>query len=225
MKIVKMQYSVDNLLSLKLLHSFSEIKFIEVLDIFHYNRLNFYTLKRITFKNSYIDYRKIINEVFQPSSFQILEMNKNIILCIMTLKRDNGFWPKILSGSWVISPPIIIDEEFITISIIVKDNFKDIYKKWSKIIDKINILSIKTIKDNPDDLDLKTRQILRNTQPYPYFPAKQHEISSYATRKGYYNFPRKISAEELAKHFNISVTAINEHLRKAERTSMHYFFL
>ncbi|MGC9781306.1 MAG: helix-turn-helix domain-containing protein [Candidatus Heimdallarchaeota archaeon] len=142
----------------------------------------------------------------------------------MTLKRESGFWPKIISGSWVICPPIIIDEEFIKISIIIKDKFEDIYKKWSKIIDKIEVISINNLHNVPEQLDLQTRQVLRNTHPYPYFPIKQHEIALFATRKGYYKSPKKISAEELAAHFNISISAVNEHLRKAEKTAMHYLF-
>ena len=62
------------------------------------------------------------------------------------------------------------------------------------------------------------------THPFPNFPVKQHEIALYATRNGYYDTPRKIGAKELATHFNISISAVNEHLRKAEKTTMHYFF-
>ena len=221
MKIVKLQYPVENIFSLNLLKSFSGIKLIEVLDIYHYNRLNFSILERITFKESDVDFKKIINEVMQPDTFHIIEKDGNVVLCLMTMKRNKGFWPKIISGNWVINPPIIIDEKFLKITIITRDKFEEVYKKWSQLIDKIEVVAIQNV---PEEFDLQKQQILRHSQPYPRFPLKQFEIATYATRNGYYTSPKKISAEEIASHFSISISAVNEHLRKAEKTVMHYFF-
>lgn len=224
MQLVKIQYSVKNLISLNLLSSFSLIRLIEVLEIYHYNRLYFYTLKRITFKKKHENYKDIIFKVFQPNTVQILEEKGEEVLCIMTLKRDQGFWPKIISGSWVISPPIIIDENSIKISILVKDNFDEIYQKWSKIIDKIKIIAINQIENIPGENDIRNRQIIRTAQPFPHFPSRQYEIALFATRNGYYETPKKVSARAIAENFGISISAVNEHLRKAERITMNYFF-
>jgi predicted DNA binding protein len=60
--------------------------------------------------------------------------------------------------------------------------------------------------------------------PLPRFTTRQREIATYAFRHGFFETPRKIAAEELAKHFQISVSAINEHLRKIDYLTMKFFF-
>jgi predicted DNA binding protein len=60
--------------------------------------------------------------------------------------------------------------------------------------------------------------------PYPTFTDRQREIASYAVRNGFYQSPKKISAQAIANEKNISVSAVNEHLRKVERVTMDFFF-
>ena len=54
--------------------------------------------------------------------------------------------------------------------------------------------------------------------------AGQKEIIFYAVRHGYYDIPRKISSRELANKFNISESALYEHLRKIEKTIFNSIF-
>ena len=224
MQIVRIKYSVEDVLSLKLLNSISPIKLIEVLEILHYHRLTFLILQRITFEENVSDVEKKIQEIYEPEFIQILERNGREVLCFLKLHRDKGFWPKRISGNWTIIPPIIIDKKYVKENLLIRDSFDEVYKAYSKYIKNLEIIAINKVENNTDLLDLQSQQILQNVQPYPHFPKRQHEITLYATRHGYYESPKKISAEELAKKFNISISAINEHLRKAEQTAMKYFF-
>jgi predicted DNA binding protein len=45
---------------------------------------------------------------------------------------------------------------------------------------------------------------------------KQREIMTMAYRSGYYDYPKKISSERLAKRVNVGKTTMVQHLRKAE---------
>lgn len=47
---------------------------------------------------------------------------------------------------------------------------------------------------------------------------RQREVVREALSRGYYDWPRKITNEELAEELGISRATLHEHLRKAERT-------
>ena len=47
---------------------------------------------------------------------------------------------------------------------------------------------------------------------------RQREVATEALARGYYDWPRKITNEELAAELGISRATLHEHLRKAERT-------
>lgn len=50
----------------------------------------------------------------------------------------------------------------------------------------------------------------------PFLTEKQKRAFELAIENGYYNFPRKIDLEKLAKIMKVSISTYQEHLRKAE---------
>ena len=66
--------------------------------------------------------------------------------------------------------------------------------------------------------------IWKSVIPYPKFTKRQIDIATYAARRGYFKIPKKISGKEIADHFKISETAVNNHLKRARNVAMEYFF-
>lgn len=58
----------------------------------------------------------------------------------------------------------------------------------------------------------------------PELTDKQKKAMELAIKKGYYNYPRKISVEKLAKISKVSFSAFHAHLRKAEQKILPFFF-
>lgn len=53
--------------------------------------------------------------------------------------------------------------------------------------------------------------------PLNQLTEKQREVLITAYKLGYYDIPRRINSEQLAKKLNIGDSTLVEHLRKAER--------
>ena len=83
---------------------------------------------------------------------------------------------------------------------------KKMKKQKTSLADPYEIIKIFSLKNS----NLLTRQLSE----------KQLEVYSHACRKGYYDWPRKITIEEIAKNFGLDESTAREHLRKAERKLM-----
>ncbi|MFW9779810.1 MAG: helix-turn-helix domain-containing protein [Candidatus Heimdallarchaeota archaeon] len=79
---------------------------------------------------------------------------------------------------------------------------------------------------------LKLAPLKSVTEPYPFYlpldvlkndlTSKQREALKLAYRKGYYELPRSVFLENLAKEMNIHRRTYEEHLRRAEKKIMSY---
>ena len=61
-------------------------------------------------------------------------------------------------------------------------------------------------------------------QENPELTEKQKQAMNLAIKQGYYNYPRKISIEQLAKLSKLSFSTFHAHLRKAEQKLLPFFF-
>lgn len=59
---------------------------------------------------------------------------------------------------------------------------------------------------------------------FPRLTKKQKEAFELALSKGYYDYPRKISVQQLAKSTGLAFSAYHGHLRKAERLLLPYAY-
>jgi predicted DNA binding protein len=216
MRILKIKVPSKILLDLGFPDYFTVVDHIEVLQIYQYDRNNFFSMHAIRFKPDMKgNIAQQLQELFHAQSFQVLEEKRDEILCIMKQRKDSGFWPAFLSGSWALLPPLIIDPDSIMFSIIAKeDEHLASILNQLKIFKSIELLAI----SKPGDT------IETAGQPPPRLTARQREIMTYASRYGYFDLPKKIATKQIASHFGLTPGAVINHVRKAEKLLMRYFF-
>lgn len=100
--------------------------------------------------------------------------------------------------------------------------FEDNYEKWRlATTDKKNITQVYNLlkKKYPTRIVYLKEENLIQDLTY-----KQREILNYAQYFGYYEWPRKKSATEIAGLIQIPKTVFLSHLRKAEKKIIHQYF-
>ncbi len=216
MRILKIKIPTKTLLELGLPNLFEVVDRIEVLQFYRYDRNNFFAMYQIMFKKEKMgELEKHLRELFYAQSFQILEKKSNEILCIMKQRNTSGFWPALLSDSWALIPPLILDSDAIVFSVLAKEDEQlNTILNQLKMFKSMQLLSVANV-------DEKTASSM-NTMPR--LTSRQKEILTFATRRGYFEIPKQISTQQVAEHFQVSSSAIINHLQKAEKSIMEYFF-
>jgi predicted DNA binding protein len=226
MRILKIKISSDFLAVFGYPDYFRLCSYIEMLEIYQYDRTNFFSMQKLVLKvPPGPDLEQQIKDTFQPQVFQLLEQKGNEVLCVMKQRNDLGFWPLLMSENWAIVPPISVDEEAITITIITReDNLTGFFDNIQSQVRKFEVLGIADAQ----------HALERFGTALPRFTTRQREVATYAVRHGFFESPKKassqdkkkekISSQDIANHFGISVSAVNEHLRKVEAVVMRYFF-
>ncbi|MDD5191596.1 MAG: helix-turn-helix domain-containing protein [Candidatus Nanoarchaeia archaeon] len=112
--------------------------------------------------------------------------------------------------------PALIDEngqEILNIACFKKEKLakaintlEKTYEAKINYIEERKIKNISIIKQNPE---------LTN---------KQKQAMSLAIKNGYYNYPRKIDIQQLAKLSKLSFSTFHAHLRKAEQKLLPFYF-
>ncbi len=128
-------------------------------------------------------------------------------------------WPEELKlffkdPEMILCVPIIIEEDSILISFITdNEKIETIFDEQKKSFgDNVKVVSISTVlSPNNDNI-------------FQLLTERQREIIFFAVEQGYYEIPRKVNTSDLAKKFNISQSALSEHLRKIERVIINSIF-
>jgi hypothetical protein len=125
MRIIKLKIPSNTLLTLGNPDYFTVVRRLEVLQIYQYDRNNFFSLQKILFKpNNVQNLVQNLSQLFLAQSFHILETKGDEILCIIKQSSTSGFWPSLLSESWALLPPLIVDPEMIMVTLIVKEDYQ-----------------------------------------------------------------------------------------------------
>ncbi len=201
------------------------MEYLEILNTWQYSIQNFFSIQKMIFKpefQSILDDIEVLKKEVNATYLQILRRKDNEILCILKQHSESGFWPVLKeSGPWALIPPISVDQEYILLTIVApKEYVQNLFQMVNLFTNDYSVLAVERM-DNVDRIE----EMLGITNlPYPTFTDRQREIATYAVRNGFYKSPKKITAQEIAEEKGISVSAVNEHLRKVERVAMDFFF-
>jgi hypothetical protein len=120
----------------------------------------------------------------------------------------DAFNAQVMNSEVIFTKPIIGKGgfEYWTIASWEKKHIHDLAKRIAKMNGvKIWVLAIKQ-----EPLDIFTSNV------FEHMTGKQIDAIKKASASGYFDFPRKISLEELAKNEGVDESTFREHLRKAE---------
>jgi predicted DNA binding protein len=187
----------------------------ELLQIHRQDDDQIFATQKVKFKDSKMHPKMLEGEPYGMSYIEVLKEDKENNEFIFFskhnwVKQTKEFLDKL---DLIIEPPIILDQDRLLVNIITDS------KNVDEFVNSLNhfyeggleILSIAHIPLNYENLFLKLTD-------------RQKEIVYYAIQHGYFEIPRRINSKKIADHFNISRSALYDHLRKIERTIYHSIF-
>lgn len=168
-----------------------------------------YTSERHTLEGNEKDIKSFLKDLKKDKRLKNMEISKNTLFFIGVRKKE-----RIPSAHW--NPKIF----FIKPVFVDRDGYeyweiaswrKEVITNFISGLEKEKGLNLEIQKLHKVDLDdVHFPHIMPKLSP------KQKRAFELAVENGYYNFPRKVGLKELAKIMGISLSTLQEHLRKAE---------
>ena len=188
---------------------------MELLKIFRFDMHNMITMERFRFKDPNFHPNMLIG-TSGIKFIQILkeDIEKKEYTVLVKTHANVGFDQIFNDFDFILDYPIYVNQEGLTIPFISSQkNLKAILESVKKIAgNQFKVLNITSVKPNIESIKTLLTE-------------KQQEIISFAVKKGYFEIPRKISSKEISNHFDISISAVNEHLRKIEKRIFNHLFI
>ncbi len=136
---------------------------------------------------------------------EILKVSRDVIKALFLIK--NCILVKALLETNCLFKDVEIHKKYIILTIIVPSkNVNMLFGNLDKYKIKYNIIYIKVLK--------KKKKLTK----------REEEIIKYAYEKGFYDIPRRITLEDIALKFKLSVSTVSEIIRRGERKILEEFF-
>jgi len=191
------------------LPNFKEIKSLELLYFLRQDQQEFAAISEIEFKDPTYPASKV-EELLEGGLLveaQVLEKSKNGGYIVFM--RGGPSLSSVLASIGIeegsLFPPMGIRDGKVKISFLGSD------VQVKNFLEKIDVLGIRYHVAMISDANFPP------ISPINQLTEKQREVLIAAYKLGYYNIPRKITSEELAKKLNLGDSTVVEHLRKAEK--------
>jgi DNA-binding CsgD family transcriptional regulator len=198
----------------KLYHAFFEkLARFELLEIHRLDERFVISTELIKFKDVNHNPKELLGS-FGIEFIEILseDLPKNEFICFAKTRLPKELKIFFKDPEIILCVPLIMEENSLLLSFMTDNDKIDIV--WNAVQQynvQYKILSISTV-------------LSPNETPYSKLTERQRKIIYYAVENGYYEIPRQITTVDLAEKFNISPSALNEHLRKIERKIFHSMF-
>ena len=185
--------------------SFQKIKSLDFLHFLRQDREEFAVISRIEFKDDSSKIEDMLAGGLMVEA-QILEQENNRTYTVF-LKGGPSLSSILdyLGIGGYLFPPLKISGRKLTLSFLGSE------RQVGEFIKKITTLGIR------HKVVLLTEASFSPDSPLSMLTEKQRDVLIAAYKLGYYDIPRRINSEKLAKKLNIGGSTLGEHLRKAER--------
>jgi len=194
---------------------FDLVEKYEIFQIHRHDEDNIFVTQKIKFKDKKMNPKMLENKNFGIYFIEILAEDKlkNEFICFSKHQWFDELKEFFKTADVVIDPPIILEDNRIFMKFITDNkNIDTVLETQEKLTGVFpEIVSITSVHPNKDNL-------------YLLLTDRQRDIAFYCVQHGYYEIPRVINSKSIANHFNISQSALCEHLRKIEKTIFNAIF-
>ncbi|MCW4009450.1 MAG: helix-turn-helix domain-containing protein [Candidatus Bathyarchaeota archaeon] len=189
---------------------FHKIKSLELLHFLRQDNKEIAAVWKIEFKDPATKIEELLVQDFL-FEVQLLEKEKNGVYTIFM--RGGPTFASVLNSIGVVNgylfPPLGIQNGLIKISFLGSaQQVREFLEKLDAKGIRYRITLMGDAQFSPDS-------------PLNQLTDKQREVLISAFKLGYYDIPRRINSDELAKKLNIVNSTLIEHLRKAEQRLLH----
>ncbi len=191
---------------------FRYVERVELQKIFRFDENTMFAIQEFRFFDEGFTPEKLmgIKEIGIKYIEELSQKDEKTYVCLVKTKKETKFHEILSNFDLLIDFPLTITLDYIEISLIGDES---LLEQIESIIpkNKFEILKISDITS-----DFKPINAL--------LTSRQLEILSYAISNGFFEIPRGIKSKEIAKTFSISVSAVNELIRKVEKKVFDNYF-
>jgi hypothetical protein len=193
------------------------IELMRLEKIFRFEVNALWAIEILKFKDPHFHPQDLLDvEGIGITEIEVLAFDKGNYVCLVKTEKENKFHEIFTDFNIILPPdrPLILTQDSMKISFIsYEGQLRTVLDQLSRYIPKEH-LKVSSIQDIKHEF----------TSYKTLLTARQLEIVESAVATGYFDLPRKVPAEQLAAHLGISISALNEHLRKVERTILNVLF-
>lgn len=199
---------------------FEEFDYIEGKKLL---KLDFENKRKIVVIDIHLKPGKSLSMSYADGNFRILEIFRSegiMHTCLVSLnfsqsvfaddKFDKEMIP--LFNDIIFDLPFFGNKSKFTFSLLTENQYLDQFFSQLQDYGKIRLISAQ----KPDQ---SSENLLDMLTP------RQRDAIYLAKELGYYEWPRKVNAEQIAKHMNITKSTLIEHLRKAENSLINQILI
>ena len=183
-------------------------------------------------KNSNIKSAKLLRcNAYQDTIANLFEIRLNCPIgeFLKKLEGKNINYKEVLKISKDVIKAFLLIKNCILVKAFLETNclFKDIEVSNEDIIVTLIVPSknVNNLFENLDKYNIKYRiMYIRILKSKRRLTKREEELIRYALENGFYDIPRKITLEDIASRFNLSVSTVSEIIRRGEKKILEEFF-